>query len=483
MYKIKFGTDGWRGVIARDFTFDNVRIISQAIADYIKQNSSGKSFNMVIGYDMRFLSEKYAEIVARVMEGNGISVLFSSQPVTTPTVSHAVVKHKANAGIMVTASHNPPFYNGIKVKASFGGSISSGTGKQIEKFLYKNSPRIKEGNSKITNFYTDYIKDLQSYIDLKLIKKSRLKIVFDSMYGSGCSYLEDVLKSTNCKIIAIHSQRKAMFGGLNPEPIEKNLEELKKKVIEEKADIGIAVDGDGDRVGVVDDKGKYLSPHQVFPLILSYLIESKQWSGKVVQAISLGYLGERIARHYHLPFQEVHVGFKNVCELMLKENILMGGEESGGYGYQGYLPERDGVLSGLWIVEMLAKRKKKLSQVVLEMQKRFGRSVFERKDVQITKIKKLLSSKQGAKKNKTELGKKLFTDLVTQKIPNKLIGIPVKQVKTFDGVKIILDNDAWLLLRPSGTEPVVRLYSEAESKRKVDLLLDEGRKIINKISS
>jgi phosphomannomutase len=474
--QIKFGTDGWRGRIADNFTFENVRIVAQAIADYfsrdglISQNTERK---VIVGYDTRFLSDKYALTIARILAANNLGVIFSREAVPSPVVSYWVVKEKARGAVMVTASHNPPGYNGIKIKNSSGGPADENITGEIEKYLYKNQVAVLKDESAVEmiDLKPAYLARIKSYINLPLIKKNRLKIVVDSMYGAGRGYIAEILKNSPVKVIPIHQVPDPLFGGINPEPIEINLAELKKTVREQKADIGLATDGDADRIGIIDDKGNYLTPHQVFPLLLSYLVEEKKWQGKIVQAISLGYLGKRIAGRYNLPFQEVGVGFKNISSLMVKSSlvgeneVLMGGEESGGYGYKGYIPERDGILSGLLMLEMLAVHKQKLSRILALLQDKFGHSFYERIDVRLA--------------DNTGIDKNVFIQDIASKVPEQLTGSHVREIKTFDGLKIYLEDDSWLLIRPSGTEPILRIYAEAESKKKVKELINAGIKLAN----
>ncbi len=469
MTKIRFGTDGWRGVIADDFTFENVKIVAQAIADYLKQEATGtKHPGVVVGYDNRFLTEKYALLIAEVLSANGIEVVLSNNSIPSPCVSFAIVERKCDGGVMVTASHNPPQFCGVKFKAPYGGPATEEITKKIEKNLY---------HSKIPEFITPelvsqedlvpaYLAKLKSFIDFDLVKYAGLKIVADSMYGVGSNYIEEMLKGTNCHVFTLHARRDPLFGGLNPEPIEEYLAELKNKVKEMGADVGLATDGDADRIGVVDDEGHYLTPHLVFPLLLLYLVREKKKTGKVVQTISLGYLGERIAKKYNLEFQEVPVGFKYVADLMLKENILIGGEESGGYGYQGYIPERDGLLSSLFFIEMLARTKKRLSNLLREMEGEFGKSFYKRVDFK-------LAGTRWENLNKVEFVQELY-----KRVPQRLFDFPVKEIKTYDGIEYIFEDDSWLLLRPSGTEPVLRVYVETDESEKTEKLLAIGKEIL-----
>ncbi|HAX61163.1 MAG TPA: phosphoglucosamine mutase [Elusimicrobia bacterium] len=466
---IRFGTDGWRGIIAKDFTFKNVGIAAQAIADYIKSESrkwevgSRKSEILhpipyslhpavIVGYDNRFLSDKFALHVAKVISANEISAVVSSVAATSPSVSLYCKKNDC-LGVMLTASHNPPVWNGLKIKLQYGGSVSEKIIKKISAYLYKNEVKITNDEIKTADIISDYKKYLKSLV--KLNTASGLKIVIDSMHGSGAGIFEQLLKKN---VVAIHNNRAPLFSNINPEPIEKNLAELKKAVLKNRSAVGFAFDGDADRLGVIDDKGRYLSPHIVFPLILLYLLEGRKMKGKVVQAISLGYLSERIAGKFNIPFEEVPVGFKYICEKMLTENVLLGGEESGGYGWCGGLPERDGILNALLICEMLSKTKKKLSELVDDLQKRFGKSYYKRIDIKL----------------KQPVDKVDFTNHVKNFISKKK---GIKEVRTYDGIKIIFENDNWLLLRPSGTEPVLRTYSETDSIAKTNKLLDFAEKI------
>ncbi|MFH1541091.1 MAG: hypothetical protein ABID79_04465 [Elusimicrobiota bacterium] len=589
---IKFGTDGWRGVIAKDFTFANIEIVAQAIVDYIKSmynqidssqmmsvaqmkgTNSGKSFSptsptssknflfstscplspaVIVGYDNRFLSEKFALHTAKVIFANGIDVAVSQSAATSPSVSLYCKKNNC-FGIMITASHNPPTWNGLKIKLQYGGSISEKIINEISKFLLvrqnaslftvwtngeKNIPispvfaEAKKSTCKNdvkmdANSETkraDILSDYKKYLKLlvKLNSSSKIKIAVDYMHGSGSGIFESVATNFKKQMIILHSRREPLFNNINPEPIEKNLTELKKTVLENKVNVGFAFDGDADRLGVIDDKGRYLSPHIVFPLILLHLIEGRKLTGKVVQAISLGYLSERIAKKFGLPFEEVPVGFKYVCEKMLTENVLLGGEESGGYGWKNGIPERDGILNALLITEMLSQTKKKLSQLVDDLQKKFGKSYYLRNDIKLSepvdkqkfvenieeKIRPVpaIISQCHCKKEvpiKSEQptrqphGNYFVRDeivaiplkqdsVATEKngsnttssagLNLRRFGLSIKEIRTYDGIKIVFEDDNWLLLRPSGTEPILRTYSETDSPVKTKKLLDFAKEI------
>ena len=463
MGEIKFGTDGWRAVIADDFTFANVAKVTQAIADYY-QTQPGKGKGLVVGYDTRFLSEEFAQKMAEVLAGNGIFVILSSQDIPTQCVSFIIKDRELAGGVIVTASHNPPKFNGIKIRASSGGSAPTRITERIEGLLGKNKVRRltleeaeKKGLIKVEDLAGGYLRKVESFLDEGLIRKARLKIVHDSMFGVGDGFIEKLLANSECEIITIHHKYNPGFGGLNPEPIEKNLEDLKKKVREVGADLGIATDGDADRLGVVDDKGRYLTPHQVFSLLLLYLVEQRKMRGGVVKTVSLGYQPERIAREFALSLDEVPVGFKYVCHKMREKDILLGGEESGGYGFRGYLMERDGILSSLLFVEMVTKIGKPLSLILDNMEDRFGASFFKRVDFEEASV------------SKSKMIKKLSSSA-----PSSLGGVPLREIKTIDGIKFIMKDDSWLLVRPSGTEPKVRVYAEAVSRARLNKISEEG---------
>lgn len=470
MKQIKFGTDGWRGVIADNFTFENVRRVAQAIADYYK-NSGEKERGLVIGYDVRFLSPDFARAVAEVLLGNEIPVILSETDVPTQAVSYAVVERGLPGGVMITASHNPPHFNGIKIKGPFGGSATPEITAQIESLLDKNPIRYlpweegeRRGLARKANLIVSYLKKVKSFLDMDLINKAKLKIIYDPMYGVGCGLIDEILKESNCQLFTIHPKYNPGFGGINPEPIEENLRELKAEVKAKGADLGLATDGDADRVGVIDDEGRYLSPLQVFSLLLLYLVEDRQMEGKIVKTVSLGYQPERIARKFGLEWEQTPVGFKYICEKMLREKVILGGEESGGYGYWGHLPERDGLLSALLFVEMVMRKEKPLSAIFEQMEKKFGRSCFKRIDFY-----------------QENVDKKILLERLTSDPPAALGGVPLKEVLTIDGVKFIMEDESWLLIRPSGTEPKVRVYAEASRESQLERIIEEGKKLAQKI--
>ena len=465
MGEIKFGTDGWRAVIAQDFTFANVARVAQAVADYYKGKEGEKK--LVVGYDTRFLSREFAELVAEVLTANDLPVILSRQDLPTQCISFAIQSEKLAGGVMVSASHNPPKFNGIKIRESFGGSAPPEVTHQIEALLDKSEiKRVsleeaeKKGLLKRKDIIEGYLKKVRSFLDQDLIEKSRLKVIHDPMFGVGDGLIEKILATSRCQVLTIHPKYNPGFGGLAPEPIERNLEALKIKVKEEKADLGLATDGDADRAGIVSDKGEYLTPHQVFSLLLLYLVEGRGLRGGVAKTVSLGYQPERIAEDFGLSLYEVPVGFKYVCDKMLEKDILFGGEESGGYGYRGHLMERDGILSCLLFVEMLTRLQKSLSRILKEMEARFGVSFFKRVDFE-----------------KSAVDKEKMIRTLSLSSPSFLGGVPVREVKTLDGIKFVMDDKSWLLIRPSGTEPKVRVYAEAPGEAELKKIMDQGVKM------
>lgn len=456
MSDIKFGTDGWRGIIAEDFTYHNIKRVAQAIADYL-----GSASKVAIGYDTRFMSRDFASLIANVFRGNNIEATVSSFPTPTPMLSYFVKHHSLDGGVIVTASHNPFLYNGVKFKEPFGCSSFPGSTKSIEELIDKSRPKIDKKLIDEQNIGGPYLSGIKKYLIPQYMRRTPLRIVVDSMFGAGGFYLERILKGFGHNVVTIRGKPNPLFPGMNPEPIEIHLRELSIKVKKMRADIGIATDGDADRVGIVSDKGKVLTPHYVLSLLLLHLLTSRKWGGAVVKTISSTSLINKIAEKYSMDVKETPVGFKYIAELMLSSDILIGGEESGGNGFKNHIPERDGFLSGLLLVEMMGARHKKISELVLDMEKEFGRYEYKRIDLHVPR----------------EKIKRLFKRL-KRKPPNTISGRKVMEIKTFDGIKFIFYNGAWLLIRASGTEPILRIYAEAPARRQVLDLIKAGEGFI-----
>ncbi len=462
---VKFGTDGWRGIIARDFTMGNVRRAAQAIADYLKEEATKPRAQrkpylagpVIVGYDRRFASEMFAREVAQVMQGNKFKTILSTEVFPTPALSFLTKKLKG-PGVMVTASHNPAAYNGIKIKID-GRAAQEDVTSAVESWLDKTQP-VKAGGFQEKSFRDAYLSYIKSRVNVAAIR-ARLKrpVVVDYLYGAASGLLEELVNSK--KISAIHAERDPLFGGLNPEPVETYLKDLKEAVKREKALIGIALDGDADRVGVVDENGKYYTPCQVFPMLIEYLVDKKKLRGKIVQSVSMGYLSKRQAKAYGLDFEELPVGFKHVAERIAAGEAAFGGEESGGYAWKGGIAERDGLLTGLLLVEMCLTLKKTPSQILSGIEAKYGRSCFKRMDLRLSK---------------PVPDKAAYAAKITKKLPKKIAGSDIQELVNIDGLKIILAEGHWILIRPSGTEPLLRIYAESDSPQKTQDMLDLARK-------
>jgi phosphomannomutase len=462
--QIKFGTDGWRGVIARDFTFDNLSLVAQATMDYLDHNGLADR-GVVIGYDRRFLSREFARRVAEIAAGNGIRVRLSDGYAPTPAVSWAVRESGAGAGVMITASHNPPEYNGFKIKEAFGGSALPSTTRAIEEIVRANADsgrRVEEccfddalnsGMIELFDPSVGYLAQIRRYVDLDLIARAGIAAVVDPMYGAGCGFIPRLLPG----VAEIHSSENPSFGGQSPEPIGEHLAELSALVGSGTYRVGLALDGDADRIGAVDENGEFFSSHCIFTVILRHLIEHKKLRGGVVKTVSSTRMVDLLAAKYGLRLFETPIGFKHICELMLKEDILMGGEESGGLGVKGHIPERDGILMALLLLEAMALSGKGVRQLLDETMDEIGRFFYRRIDRHI----------------EGEVKERLVVRLKDQP-PLEIDGRRVVETNFSDGFKFMFENGDWLLIRPSGTEPVLRLYSEASSPERVDRLLRGG---------
>lgn len=466
---IKFGTDGWRAVISEDFTFQNVRLVAQAIARYVL-DTEGSQARVVIGYDTRFLSDKYARECAQVLAANSIQVFLAAGVTPTPALSYAVKARQAAGGIMITASHNPCQYNGIKYKAAYGGSALPGMIAEIESCLHREAPKnigfteaLEQRLIEICDFKEDYFQQLRSIVDLRKIVDAGQKVVIDPMHGAGAGYIRELLGPEGMQVIEIRGNLDPCFGGVNPEPIRNNLQALVDRVVAEKAAAGFATDGDADRVGAVDSKGRFVNSHVIYALFLRYLFKEKKWTGGVVKTFSTSQMIDKLARLYSIPVYETPIGFKYICELFLQEDILLGGEESGGIGFKNHIPERDGILASLLLMELMAAYKLPLNKIIDQMMQEIGRHYYDRLDLHISSTVK-----------------SQVMEALLKSPPKLLAAQRVREVQTLDGLKLMLEDGGWLLFRASGTEPVVRIYAEAGSSRAVAGLLAAGRGFFEK---
>jgi len=464
---IKFGTDGWRGVIADDFTFANVRTAATAIANYILAKEDPAK-GVCIGYDTRFGSKAFAVAVAEVLAGAGIPVMIADRITPTPALSYGVREHKAAGGVMITSSHNPAQWNGVKYKAWYGGSGKPSIIAEIESFLGKPLPTAaKPAAIEEVDFQTPYVEAIKRFVDLDLIAKSGLKFGVDCMYGAGRGVLAGIFSEIGVDFVEIRAQHDPLFPGISPEPIEPHIRALEETVVEHKCHAGLCTDGDADRIGAVDEHGNFVDPHKIFSVILQWLLERKKWPGDVTRAFNTTGMLDRIAARYGRTLHEHGIGFKYVCDLMLEKDILIGGEESGGIGISRHLPERDGLLNALLIANVMAEEKRTLGELVQRLQDEYGEHQYGRIDLHIA------DDLKNATIAKAKAGVKEFA------------GMPVLSVETLDGIKFYLDNPeaktkpnaarTWLLLRASGTEPLLRIYSESTSKEAVKRLLEAAR--------
>jgi alpha-D-glucose phosphate-specific phosphoglucomutase len=472
---IRFGTDGWRAVISETFTFGNLRLVAQAIADYILEEN-GAEPSVVIGFDTRFLSDRYAAEVARVMAANRIKTWLARADTPTPAVSYAVVNKQATAGIMITASHNAPRYNGIKLKGNFGGSANKHQNQRVEYFLDHNlaaghGPNLMPMEKALAEELVikfdpawAYYEHLSTLVDLDTISSGELKVVADGMFGSGRGVFGEVLARGRTRVHNIRHEMNPGFGGIHPEPIVRHLGLLMSTIQSGHWDIGLATDGDADRIGAVDTQGNFVDPHRIFALVLRYLLEKRGWRGRVVRTVSTTRMIDRIAAEFDLPVVETPVGFNHIADEILLNNVVMGGEESGGITIKGHIPEGDGILMGLLILEVMAHAKAPLHEVVADLLKKYGPAQYARTDMALTR----------------PVAKAEMVKMLVDAAPAAIDGVQVERLDTIDGVKYYLDDGSWLLIRPSGTEPVLRVYAEAPNDERVKALLGFGEMMAKK---
>jgi phosphomannomutase len=461
MTDIKFGTDGWRGLIADDFTFENVRRVAGGIAAYVLRHEE-PTRGVVVGYDTRFLSQRAARLAAEVIAGAGIPVEFTSGSTPTPAVSFAVKSQGAAGGVVVTSSHNPWNWNGVKFKAKFGGSATPAIMKVIEEEVSAGSmPKGQAAPIKEVGLKPAYAEAISRFADLDLIAKANFRFAVDSMYGSGSGVLTGIFEKRGIHYVGIRQELNPLFPGINPEPIEPHIEMLRQTVVKDGCHAGLAVDGDADRIGAIAEDGSFVDSHKCFAVLLRWILERKKWTGDVVRAFNTTGMVDRIAAKYGRKLIECPIGFKYIADLMMEQEIVVGGEESGGIGYSRYLPERDGTLNCLLLANVMAEERKPLGQLVADLQREYGPHYYGRRDLHITEDLKQ-SAIQRAKSDQT----------------NHLGRYSIKTKEGLDGVKFFLDaptngNGAvpWVLFRMSGTEPLLRVYSEAASPELVSDIL------------
>lgn len=479
---IHFGTDGWRGVISDTFTFHNLRRISQAIADAVASEewlngvTSGPKPDprrMVVGFDTRFLSDRYAAEAARVLAANGYKVYLTTADVPTPAVSYTVRHLGAIAGIMITASHNAPRYNGVKLKAAQGYSAAREQCRRVEVYLNDNEARGRgpnlmdfdqarsEGLIERINPTPAYYDHLRQLIDFDKIADNPQHIVVDSMFGSGRGQIRGILQGTGCEVFEIRGEMNPGFGGIHPEPIGHYLGALAGAIAAGHGQLGLATDGDADRLGAMDGRGQFVDPHRIMALALKYLFEKRGFRGKVVKTVSTTQMINRLAEKYGLEVIETPVGFNYIAEWMLKDDVLIGGEESGGISFKGHIPEGDGILMGLLLTEMVAESGVPLDEMVADLLTEVGPADYKRVDMRLAR----------------PIVKDQMVKQLAEDAPSSIGGVEISTINTMDGLKYLLADDSWLLIRPSGTEPVLRVYAEARDPDQVNRLLEFGQSV------
>lgn len=483
---IHFGTDGWRAVISDTFTFHNLRLVVQAIADAVKSDAWNNGWpatpsvdprKMIVGFDTRFLSDRYATDVARVLAANGYTVHLTQSDAPTPAISYAVRSMNAIGGVMITASHNAPRYNGVKLKAAYGGSATSEQCRRVEVYLNDNEERGRGPNlmdydqarsmGLIQRFnpIPSYYDHLRTLIDFDVIAENPQRLVVDSMYGSGRGVIKGILQGTGCEVQEIRGEMNPGFGGVHPEPIASHLGALAGAVSTHMGNFGLATDGDADRIGAMDERGNFVDPHKIMALATKYLVEKRGMCGPIVRTVSTTRMIDRLAARCGVPVYETPVGFNHIAEYMLKEDILIGGEESGGISFRGHIPEGDGILMGLLLVEIVSASGGSLYELVEDLLKQVGPAFYERKDMRLSRPV-----------SKAQMTRQLLDDT-----PTSIGGERVADILTIDGVKYLMGDDSWLLIRPSGTEPVLRVYAEGRSREMVEALLGYGEQVARSV--
>ena len=474
---IRFGTDGWRALVAEEFTFPNVRAVTQAVAEYLRVHPDrSRASTVLVGYDTRPLGDRFAESVAEVFAGNGFQVLLTRTPMPTPAISFAIRELKTQGGIVVTASHNPFTYNGIKFKPSYAGPAEPEMTRWVESRLFRGTLRrvplqegIRTGKIRRIDLGPRYLRFLRSYVRWPVIRRAKFRVAYESMMGAGQDLLQQVLEGSSIEVVPVPREVGAIRSSHRPEPVGDHLGELSETVRTFKCDVGLATDGDADRLGLMDSSGRFVSSQETMALLIWHLLEDRRRRGMVVSTVSGTNLLESITGHYKVPLQRTPVGFKHIARFMRTENVLLGGEESGGFGFQGCVPERDGLLAGLLILEMMAMRKKSLSDILRQMRSRFGHWIFRRADLELDRS---LSAGQLLRWAQSAEAKRLSWPSAGA----------VREVITMDGVKLVFQDSSWMLLRPSGTEPLLRIYAEGRTSKIVEGLLKAGQSVGRRIT-
>lgn len=459
---IRFGTSGWRAIIADEFTFQNVRLVTESICRYLKIQTRDKQQTIIIGNDSRFMGEKFVQVAAEIAKQKGFRVMVCDNPAPTPAISFAIRKEKAAGAINFTASHNPPEYQGIKFSTADGAPALPEVTKQIESII-KNVEKAEDSDGGTIEKYdarAAYLEDLKNKIRFDVIAKAQGKYAYDALWGTGRGYLNKVLKDQGLEIETLHDWRDVTFGGRSPEPGADHLDELRESVTTKSLTLGLATDGDADRFGIIDNNGEFIEPNQMIAVLADYLAESRGWKLGLARSVATSHLIDRVAESRGLKLHETPVGFKFIGELINKDEIILGGEESAGLSIKDHYPEKDGILACLLAAEAVAARGKSLTQQLEDLYSRVGRLYSGRIGVKLTE----------------EVAQKLKEKLAEQ--PTEIEGRKIENINRMDGVKFIFADKTWMLMRPSGTEPLVRVYAEAENKEELEVLLEQGRRYL-----
>ncbi len=459
---IRFGTSGWRAIIADDFTYKNVELVTEAICGYLKESFSEDEKTLIVGHDSRFMGEKFSQVAAEIAKRKGFRVLLCDHPTPTPTISHAIRDKRAVGGINFTASHNPPEYQGIKFSTADGAPALPEITKRIEE-LIQNTPEVADaegGSIEAFDARPAYLDDLKTKINFDAIAEAKGRYAYDPLWGTGRGYLDKLLRDYGLEVETFHDWRDVTFGGMSPEPGEKQIRDLVEAVKTRSLTLGLATDGDGDRFGVIDSNGDFIQPNHLIAILTDYLAESRGWTLGVARSVATSHLVDRVAESRGLKLYETPVGFKFIGELINKDEIILGGEESAGLSIRGHYPEKDGILACLLAVEAVTVRGKSLTEQLNELYERVG---------------KLESGRIGVKLN-DDVAAKLKEKLAQE--PSEIGGRKVENINRMDGVKFFFTDGSWMLMRPSGTEPMVRIYAESENKDELEVLLEQGRRYL-----
>ena len=459
---IRFGTSGWRAIIADEFTFEKVRAVTEAICRYLTDNFSEDRKILIVGHDSRFMGEQFSQVAAEIAKRKGFRVLLCNHPTPTPTISHAIRHKQAVGGMNFTASHNPPEYQGIKFSTADGAPALPEITEQIEKHI-ENAATVEDaagGSIEDFDARPAYLDDLKTKIRFEVIAEAEGTYAYDALWGTGRGYLDKILRDHGLEVETIHDWRDVTFGGRSPEPGEDHLDELREAVRSKNLTLGISTDGDGDRFGVVDANGEFIQPNQLVALLTDYLAESRGWTEGVARSVATTHLVDRVAEHRGLKLYETPVGFKFIGELINSDKIILGGEESAGLSIKGHYPEKDGILACLLAIEAVAARGKSLTEQLKELTDTVGNLESGRIGVKLTE----------------DVSQRLKEKLANE--PSEIGGKKIENINRMDGVKFIFEDGSWMLMRPSGTEPLVRIYAESENKKDLEVLLEQGRRYL-----